>query len=408
MKRSIVKNRLLVALMMCWALLLVGVPTALTAEPTKRHFTGPWNLDQLKETPTATWGEESGQVQEVYYEGEPLEGKPTRVFAYYARPKSGKGPFPGVVLVHGGGGKAFAEWATLWADRGYAAIAMDLGGCGPEGKRLVDGMPGQGHPEKFLAFDGDEESRRLWTYHAVAAVIRGHSLLAAREEVDAERTGLTGISWGGYLTCIVAGVDDRFKVAVPVYGCGFLHENSCWLGEFARLGPEQTKRWVKHFDPSRYLPGVRCSILFMNGTNDFAYPLDSYQKSYNSVPGNVDLRIQVRMPHGHQQGWAPKEIGLYVDAVLKGGDPLPKLGKMKTTGRTASAPFSSKGPILAGQLHYTADTGKWSERKWESLEAQLADGTVTAELPTNGPLVYYLSVTDKRGAMVSTEHAALP
>jgi len=29
---------------------------------------------------------------------------------------------------------------------------------------------------------------------------------------------VTGISWGGYLTCIVAGIDDRLKAAVPVYG----------------------------------------------------------------------------------------------------------------------------------------------------------------------------------------------
>ena len=32
----------------------------------------------------------------------------------------------------------------------------------------------------------------------------------------------------------------------------------------------------------------------MNGTNDFAYPLDSYQKSYRAVPGRVDVRIEVK------------------------------------------------------------------------------------------------------------------
>ena len=278
---------------LCCVLLLAATSPGVAAEPGGERFTGPWDLAELKKTPAAEWGEKSELVQEVYYAGEPLAGKPTRVFAYYARPESGDGPFPGMVLVHGGGGTAFAQWATLWAKRGYAAVAMDMGGCGPGRKRLDDGMPGQGHPEKFRKFTTDEEARSLWTYHAVAAVIRGHSLLAARQEVDPQRTGLTGISWGGYLTCIVAGLDDRFKVVVPVYGCGFLHENSCWLGEFNRLGPEQTKRWVAYYDPSRYLPGVRCPILFVNGTNDFAYPLDSYQKSYRAVPGEVDLRIEV-------------------------------------------------------------------------------------------------------------------
>jgi dienelactone hydrolase len=402
-----VKKRLYAVSVVCWAFLLGAAAAATPAEGKDRRFTGPWDLAELKKTPAANWGEKSGKVREVYYRGEPLGGKPTRIFAYYARPEAGDGPFPGMVLVHGGGGTAFAEWAGLWAKRGYAAIAMDLGGCGPKRKRLPDGMPAQGYGEKFRKFATDEEARRLWTYHAVAAVTRGHSLLAARKEVDAKRTGLTGISWGGYLTCIVAGLDDRFRVAVPVYGCGFLHENSCWLGEFARLGPEQTKRWIAHFDPSRYLPGVRCPILFMNGTNDFAYPLDSYRKSYRLVPGRRDVRVAVRMPHGHKQGWAPKEIGLYVDAVLTGGDPLPRLGKMTTDDGKATADFTTRVPAVSGHLHYTTDTGPWKARKWQSVVAKLAGGTVSAELPADRPLVYYLSVTDRRNATVSTEHAEL-
>src|SRR5439155_22684356 len=114
----------------------------------------------------------------------------------------------------------------------------------------------------------------MWTYHAVAAVMRGHSLLRSLPNVDPERVGVTGISWGGYLTCIVAGVDNRFKAAVPVYGCGFLHENSVWLDRFAKMTPEQRKRWTTLWDPSVYLPAVTMPILFVNGTNDFAYPLD--------------------------------------------------------------------------------------------------------------------------------------
>jgi len=392
----------------CWLVTIALVVAAHGSTPSEKRFTGPWNLDALKTVPSATWGEKTETVQEVYYENEPVDGKPTRVFAYYARPASSDGPVPGMVLVHGGGGTAFPQWAMLWAERGYAALAMDLGGCGPDNKRLADGMPGQGHPEKFLPFDDDEQAKRLWTYHAVAAVIRGHSLLASREEVDATRTGLTGISWGGYLTCIVAGLDNRFKVAAPVYGCGFLDENSCWLGEFSNLGPERTARWVAQFDPSRYLPGVRCPILFLNGTNDFAYPLDSYQKSYRAVPGPIDLHVEVRMPHGHPQGWAPKEIGLYVDSVLRDGDPLPTLGPIETDAGHATAPFNCKVPVEQGHLHYTTDTGTWSGRKWQTVEAKLADGHVSAELPPQRPLVYYLSVTDGRGAMVSAEHVELP
>jgi dienelactone hydrolase len=311
-----------------------------------------------------------------------------------------------MVLVHGGGGTAFEEWATLWAERGYAALVMDLAGCGPERKRLPDGGPDQKHQQKFAPFT-DDEYGHMWTYHAVAAVLRGHSLLASRPEVDADRIGITGISWGGYLTCIVTGIDDRLQVSVPVYGCGFLHENSAWLEILEKMAPDQRRRWIAWFDPSRYLPGVSCPILFVNGTNDFAYPLDSHQKCYRLVPGPVDLRIEVRMRHSHKHGWAPKEIGLFVDSVLRGGDPLPSLGPMRTSDGRATARFTAEVPVASGQLHYTTDSGPWPERTWHSVDAKVNGDTVEADLPDNRPLVYYLSVTDQRDAMVSTAHAQL-
>jgi hypothetical protein len=226
-------------------------------------------------------------------------------------------------------------------------------------------------------------------------------------EVDGDRIGITGISWGGYLTCLVAGLDDRLKVAVPVYGCGFLHENSVWLPRFAAMEPEQRTRWIENFDPSRYLPGVRCPILFVNGTNDFAYPLDSYQKSYRSVPGSRDLCITVRMPHSHPAGWKPVEIGLFVDSVLCDAEPLPRLGRPELTGGKLSAAVETAWPVVKSQLHFTTDTGPWQKRRWKSLDATLADSQATAELPAARPLVAFLTITDNRGATVSTEHVQL-
>ena len=52
------------------------------------------------------------------------------------------------------------------------------------------------------------------------------SLLAAQPEADPDRIGITGISWGGYLTCIVAGLDGRLKLAVPLYARGKLGAGS--------------------------------------------------------------------------------------------------------------------------------------------------------------------------------------
>jgi len=163
--------------------------------------TTPWDLTDLSQPPHFEWLAREGHVWSLYYQGRPYQSKPTRIFAYYATPTTLTGEpakdhsFPAVVLVHGGGGTAFREWVELWAKRGYAAIAMDLAGCGLDRKRLPDGGPGQSDKEKFGAIDQPAENQ--WTYHAVANVILAHSLIRSFKEVDASRAAVTGISWGG-------------------------------------------------------------------------------------------------------------------------------------------------------------------------------------------------------------------
>jgi dienelactone hydrolase len=382
-------------------LVVVALAHAVAAAP---RATGPWDVAALKATPKAEWGERTNLVQSLYYEGELFNGKPTRVFAYYGRPE-GAGPFPAMVLVHGGGGKAFPAWAEHWAKRGYCAIAMDLAGNGPAG-RLPDGGPDQADTTKFRDFT-EADAKDMWTYHAVAAVLRAHSLLASRPEVDRNRVGVTGISWGGYLTCIVAGIDDRLKVAVPVYGCGFLHENSVWLEpRISKMTPEHRDRWVSHWDPSRYLAGVSCPILFLNGSNDFAYPMDSYKKCYQLVAERLrKVSVKIKLPHGHI--WTFGEVDQFVDSHLKGGPPLATLDAMRLSGERVTTKLTAPVPVTKAEFHFTTDSGPWQKRNWQTVPAELKDGVVTAPLPAGRPLVCYLSVTDSRGVAVSTQHEEL-
>ncbi len=388
--------------------LLAGCSTVKTPPPAESRVarnTGPWDLDALKLTPTYTTGEKKGVVEEIYYEGEPYRGKPTRIFAYLARPAEGKGPYPAMLLVHGGGGKAFQDWAVHWAKRGYIALAMDTAGAGPKGPQ-PDGGPDQTDETKFRNFS-DDEVRDMWTYHAIAAVLRGHSLLASLPEVDAKRIGITGISWGGYLTCIAAGVDERLKVAVPVYGCGFLGENSYWTDRsLAAMLPEARERWLRLFDPSQYLGAVSCPILFLNGSNDFAYPMDSYRKSYRLVPPAIrQVCVVTNLPHGHI--WTFPEVDRFVDQVLLKSEPSPRLGEMRIAGEEVTATFAGPKPIKWAALNYTTDTGRWQERRWKAIPAEVTEDKIKAKLPLQRPIVFFLSATDQRSLRTSTEHEVL-
>lgn len=392
------------------ASMLEGAQPAAPVDPAQPS----WDMEILGKTPKTYPAEKpvAAGMTSVFFEGLPWRNRPTRVFAYYGVPKAAPGErVPGMVLVHGGGGTAFDAWVRLWNERGYAAIAMDTCGCVPIGsygkwqRHEFGGPPGWGGFAQI-----DEPIEDQWTYHAVADVVLAHSLLRSLPGVDRERIGVTGISWGGYLTCIVSGVDARFRFAAPVYGCGFLGDNSAWLGEFEKMGPEKSSRWLGQWDPSVWLRRNQMPTLWVTGTNDFAYPMDSLQKSYRVTQGPRTLCIRIRMPHGHGgAGEKPAEILAFADSLLRNGRPLARITGQGRENDRAWVTFDSAVPIPRAELNYTLQTGRWQDRLWQAMPAEIdpVAQKAHARLP-QGVKVYYFNLIDQRDLVVSSEHVELP
>ena len=373
----------------------------------------PWNLKQLssppKVSPAPTF--QAPGVRALFFEGLPWKGNPTRVFAWYGVPSNATARVPAVVLVHGGGGTAFVDWVRLWTARGYAAIALDTCGSMPidtdshQPRRHEFGGP-PCWDASFDQIDWAEEDQ--WTYHAIADIVLAHSLLRSFPEVDPKRIGITGISWGGYLTSIAASVDPRFRFAVPVYGCGFLGEDSLWVPAFQKLGPEKANKWLQLWDPSVYLSRPKMPFLWITGTNDVGYPLDSLQKTYRLPHGLRTLSVRLRMPHSHEDGWKPEEIFAFANQVVSSGTPLTRVLSQARDQQRAWIKFKSKSPVVHAELLYTLDNGIWKDRQWLAIPAQIIPGKamVQATLPA-GVRVFFFNLTDARGLVVSSEHQVL-
>lgn len=397
--------------LICLALSIVGALTCATAQEVAIRksaslpASAPWNLEVLSKTPEFKWAE-GREVRGLFYAGEPYQGNATRVFAWYATPGTLAGDpakdrnLPGIVLVHGGGGRAFDQWAKLWASRGYAAIAMDLSGAGPDGKHHAQGGPDQSDETKFRTHVTVTDQ---WSYHAVAAVVRAHSLLLSFPEVDARRTAVTGISWGGYLTCIVAGLDNRFQAAVPVYGCGFLHENSVWLSRFERMSKEDRTNWVRLWDPSRYVGSATMPMLFVNGGRDFAYPPDSHAKTYALVRSPKNLHFIPDLKHGHIFD-RPNAIEVFIRQSLDGAPPLALIAEPVIRGDSITAGVESHTVLVQAALHYTLDpiTTKPGTHQWQSLPATIQDRQINAPPPPAKTSMWFLTVEDDRKTTVSS------
>ncbi|MDR1279983.1 MAG: acetylxylan esterase [Opitutaceae bacterium] len=355
-------------------------------------------------------------VRALAFEGLPWKGNPTRVFAFYGAPAGATParPAPGIVLVHGAGGTAFANWVKLWVDRGYATIAFDHDGGIPVGKYgHWQRNPENPGPKRSGIGDIDQPAADQWMYHAVADTLLAHSLLASFPEVNASRIGATGISYGAVVLSNVAGIDTRLKFAVPVYGCGYISGNEDDGSRFIdskspwKKAGNRITAWRELWDPENRLPQARVPMLWLNGTNDFAFTPSAWQRSYRAAPGTQAICLRVRMTHGHgAPGENPKEIRAFADSIVNGGPPLARITGQGREGPDAWVTWQSATPLRQAELNFTrAATGRWQDRVWETLPAVInaADSRISATLPADAA-VYFFNLIDDGGLIVSSEH----
>ncbi len=375
---------------------------------------GPWELGQLYITPKWETTEKANVkgMTGILYESLPYKGKRVQVFAYYSAPEGEmpKGGWPAVVCVHGGGGTAFDKWVKIWNEHGYAAISMDLEGHYPikdsingEWQRIPTENPGCERVGTFLDFELSVQDQ--WYYNAVAHVVLAHTLICSFPEVNANKTGITGISWGGILTSTIMGVDKRFKFAIPIYGCGFIPNSDGYQGQNIKPG-KHTETVLKYYDGSAYFKNVLIPTFWINGTNDKHFPMASTQKSLQSVKGRVTIRYTKEMIHSHKAGWEIEEIYAFANSIVKGSEPLLNLNKTKVQKGTFSVSVSKPDKVEQVQLLYTTDSGIWNQRQWQATAAQLKKSKIKATIPDHATTVF-MQVTDERGLMVTSDYVEI-
>lgn len=365
-----------------------------------------WIAEGVPDTWLCTHLTES-DLRGLFFESVPFKGRPTRVFAWIGLPEgaSAQKQVPAVVLIHGGGGTAFARWVRWWQARGFAAIALDCCGAMP----LPDtGILGSADwprhswsgPRGWGSFDQvDWPLPDQWIYHACAGITKAHSLLASLPEVDENRIGVTGVSWGGFLTCLAAGIDARYRCAAPVYGCGFVSEESIWTadGSFGSLNQFQQQVWRENWDPAVVLPRAKLPMLWLNGTNDFAYWPPIWQKSAAATAGPRQLCMKLRWPHGHiPAAEEVSEIERFLRTHLMGLPPMTSVSPPIVTGNLLTATYASGQPLHTASLVLTVDEGPWPDRQWHLLPAEIDAFrlSVQAVLPERTKAAYFSLVSD--------------
>lgn len=365
-----------------------------------------WEMDSLRATPKIEVARETtekspgGDVvcREIYYDSPGADGKSLRIFAYYAFPAAKKGmKLPGIVWVHGGAHLASKEATVEWASRGYAAISMDLpgkGGPNREGSR----SEGPDMTDQNI-FDVSPSPRNSFLYAAVNSVCRAISVLSASPEVDPARIGVVGYSWGGIITLIANGIDNRISAACDVFGAGYMPEESCWTGITSKMPKKQLQMWREHFDPSSYLACQCGKTLFVGATQDTYYPLRTFLKTYETAKCAKALRLVANKNHELDDA-ASADIVRWFDYALRSGPALPT-AKVVRSGDKLRIAASGTRPVTAVSL-LTADGTDFAKASWKTTELSAKDGTWTASAP-KPTTPYFVTVRDDSGAMLTAE-----
>jgi len=106
---------------------------------------------------------------------------------------------------------------------------------------------------------------------------RSIDYLETRADIDRQRLGFFGISWGGRMAPVMLAVEPRLKAAVLTVA-GLRHQTT---------QPEA--------DPFNYLPRVTQPVLMLNGRYDFYFPVETSQRPYferlGTPPTNKDWKI---------------------------------------------------------------------------------------------------------------------
>ncbi len=214
-----------------------------------------------------------------------------QVEGWYFKPAIGKAPFPTILYVHGGPTGAFGYTFNfdfhLFAGAGYGVLFIN-----PQGS--------SGYGDEFsTAINPD------WGNKDYRDLMAGVDLVIEKGWADANKLGVAGISYGGYMSCWIVGHTGRFKAAIPqnpvvdwitMYGASDI---SAWLCESAFGGrPHEVPEIFRRNAPITYAHKATTPTLLIQGESDFRCPAIQSEEFYTTLKANGCIVEMIRVPGG--------------------------------------------------------------------------------------------------------------
>lgn len=230
-----------------------------------------------------------------------------------------QGTYPAILDIHGGPktiyNENFFHEMQVWVNKGYIVFF-----CNPRG--------GDSYNNDFMDIRGQ--------YGGIdyEDIMNFTDFVVENYAVDPERMGVTGGSYGGFMTNWIVSHTDRFKAAATQRSI------SNWISFYGTsdigyyFGPDQTdadplddfeKAWEQ--SPLKHARNIRTPLLFIHSDQDYRCPIEQGMQLYTVVKKQgVDTRFIwfKNENHGLSRGGRPKsrikrleEITQWMESYLK-------------------------------------------------------------------------------------------
>jgi dipeptidyl aminopeptidase/acylaminoacyl peptidase len=172
------------------------------------------------------------------------------------------GPAPLVTQIHGGPHTHYG-WAPIWEWQVLVGTGIAVFACNPRGS--------DGYTEAFNA-----ANYRDWGDGPMRDVLAGVDALVADGLADPERLGVTGGSYGGYLTNWIVARDHRFRAAMTCRSVTdmttLMLTGDIQTGDWARMefgaAPWEDPALFREVSPLTRAPEIRTPLLIQHSDAD--------------------------------------------------------------------------------------------------------------------------------------------
>ncbi len=235
--------------------------------------------------------------------------------AWYIEPieKDGKSKYPAILFVHGGPKSSYG-WTInfmhqLMASKGYYVIISN-----PRGS--------DGYSEEFADIRGHYGER---DYQDIMDVI--NEIISRISQIDENRLGVTGISYGGFMTNWIVTQTDKFKAAISENGI------ADWISDFwssdigfffdpDQIGGTPLKNLEKYIkqSPVYFAENVKTPVLLIHSMEDYRCFIDqslAFHIALRLLGKESRLIVFRKGSHGHSILAKPRHRKKRYEIILK-------------------------------------------------------------------------------------------